>query len=126
MKKLMLTCAAITALSGCTTLPNEAEVKAADYGEFPDNYEAVIKDYFSKVQSDPDSTTYKGMTQPKRYWLGNELDGVYYGYLVCVTYNTKNLFGVYSGYRTDAIMIKDDEVTKQVGKGDWWGEQLCD
>ncbi len=112
-------------LTACTNLPSEETAKNADYGSYPDNYEEVIKTYYDYNEHDPKSIQYRAMTEPKKYWLGNRLDDVYYGYLVCVTLNSKNLIGEYSGFHTDAVIIKDQRVVKHVDDGDWWGEQLC-
>ncbi len=114
----------IIVMAGCATLPTPTDVDNADYGPFPTNYEQIVRDYYQQELRDPDATRYKQIDEPVRYWLGNELDDVYYGYLVCVTLNTKNLFGGYKGYQTDGLMIHDGEVVKHV-EGEWWGKEIC-
>lgn len=112
-------------LSACTSLPSQQQVDEADYGSFPDDYELIVKAYYNTTVSEPGSTKYNVIHKPVRYWLASEVDNAYYGYLVCATVNTKNLFGNYSGFRHDALMIQNDNVVKYVKGGDWWGEQLC-
>lgn len=124
-KQVTVAAALVLGLAGCATLPSESQVKDADHGTYPDDYEKIIKTYYAYEYGQPETIMYRAMSSPKRYWIGNRLDDVYYGYLVCVTLNTKNILGEYSGFRTDAIMIKNDIVTKQITDGDWWGEQLC-
>ncbi len=114
------------ALSACsTTLPTEKDVKSADFGSFPDNYELIVRAYYNTTVDEPGTTRYNAIHKPVRYWLGSEVDEVYYGYLVCATVNTKNMFGNYSGFRHDALLIHNDHVVKYVKGGDWWGEKLC-
>ncbi|MCW8878873.1 MAG: hypothetical protein OQK04_12170 [Kangiellaceae bacterium] len=48
-----------------------------------------------------------------------------YGYLVCVTYNAKNSYGAYSGYKTDGLLIKNGEVIQHVKGGEWGNIQIC-
>lgn len=112
-------------LSACTSLPSQQQVDEADYGAYPDDYELIVKAYYKTTVSEPGSTKYNAIHKPVRYWLGSEVDDVYYGYLVCATVNTKNLFGNYSGFRHDALIIHDDHVVKYVKDGDYWGEKLC-
>ncbi|WP_414828829.1 hypothetical protein [Alteromonas sp. H39] len=112
-------------LVGCKTLPTPTDVDNADYGAYPADYEAIVKSYYRSKLSDPDSARYQLIATPQRYWLGNELDDVYYGYLVCVTLNTKNLFGGYKGYQTDGLLIRNGDVIKHVEEGSWWGKEIC-
>ncbi len=115
----------VIGLTGCTTLPTPTDVDNADYGTYPADYESIVKAFYRSKLNDPDSTRYQLIASPQRYWLGNELDDVYYGYLVCVTLNTKNLFGGYNGYQTDGILIRNGEVIKHVEEGSWWGKKIC-
>ncbi len=125
MRFLLLSCALTIALAGCTTLPTKDEVKTADYGAYPEDYEAIVKAYYNKTLNDPDATLYQSITKPQRYWLGNEMDAIYYGHLVCVTLNVKNMFGGYKGYTTDAMLIRNGTVLKYVEDAEWWGEKIC-
>ncbi|RDV25583.1 hypothetical protein DXV75_09850 [Alteromonas aestuariivivens] len=121
---IAITCTVLTA--GCADLPTDQQIDNANYGPYPENYKAIVEAYYDKELRDPDATLWRGIAEPKRYWIGNEMDNVYYGYLVCATLNTKNLFGGYKGYTTDALMINNGKVIKFVADGDWWGEKLCD
>ena len=127
MKKLLAALAVISAgmLSGCTSLPSEQEISDADYGTYPDDYENIVKTYYGYHPTHPNSVEYGKIEKPKRYWLGNELDNVYYGYLVCATLNYRNMVGKDTGFNTHAPLIHDGLVVKYVEDGEWWGKPLC-
>jgi|TARA_Y100001968_G_scaffold317284_1_gene346107 hypothetical protein len=127
MKKLLAALAVISAgiLSGCTSLPSEQEISDADYGAYPDDYENIVKTYYGYHLTHPNSVEYGKIEKPKRYWLGNELDNVYYGYLVCATLNYRNMVGKDTGFNTHALLIHDGLVVKYVEDGEWWGKPLC-
>lgn len=112
-------------LAGCVTMPTPEEVSKADYGSYPSNYENVVKQHFDFILKDPDSVKYRSITTPQKYWLGDRIDGVKYGYLVCATFNGKNSYGAYTGYSTDALLIKNGAVVLYVPDGNWWGRELC-
>ena len=117
--------AALCILSGCVALPTETEISDADYGEYPENYESIVKTYYSYHLTHPNSAEYGNISKPKRYWLGNELDDVYYGYLVCAEVNYRNMLGKDTGFLKHALLIHNDIVVKYVEDGDWWGKPLC-
>lgn len=112
-------------LSACTSLPSEEEISKADYGEYPEDYKNIVKTYYGYHLTHPDSVEFSQVTKPKRYWLGNELDDVYYGYLVCATVNYRNMVGKDTGFLTHALLIRNGLVVKYVEDGDWWGKPLC-
>ncbi|MFS1702181.1 hypothetical protein FJ444_10600 [Aestuariibacter sp. GS-14] len=127
MNKALLCLAGIAALlSGCTTLPTDKEIDEADYGSYPTDYENIVKTYYSYHLTHPDSIDYAKISKPRRYWLGNELDSVYYGYLVCATVNYRNMVGKDTGYNAHALLINNGLVVKYVEDGTWWGKPLCD
>lgn len=122
-KLLLLICSTI--LVGCVSLPSEQEIASADYGQFPNNHEAIVKDYYATALKDPDSVKYRSISSPRKTWLGDRINGAQFGYLVCVTYNAKNSFGAYVGYGTDGLLIRNGSVIIAVPKGDWWGRNIC-
>ncbi|MEW9798481.1 hypothetical protein [Alteromonas sp. CYL-A6] len=113
------------ALTACTTLPTNEQIDQADYGPYPENYEQIVKAFYDDSTGKKDATQYNAIHKPTRYWLGNELDGIYYGYLVCTTVNTQNMFGRYTGFRHDALLINNGSVIKAVEGATWWGKPLC-
>ncbi|NVK58079.1 MAG: hypothetical protein HWE26_20985 [Alteromonadaceae bacterium] len=117
--------AGVLLVAGCTTLPSEQEINQANYGEYPDDYVNIVKTYYGYHLTHPDSAEFAKIDKPKRYWLGNELDDVYYGYLVCATLNYRNMVGKDTGFNTHALLIKDGLVVKYVKDAQWWGKPLC-
>ena len=122
-KKILILGAVV--LSGCVALPTAQEAALADHGEYPTNYEEIVKNYFDGVAKDPDSLKYRGISTPQKYWLGDRLEGARYGYLVCATVNGKNSYGAYVGYKTDGLLIRNGSVILVVPNGDWWGRKIC-
>ncbi|MDC8832043.1 hypothetical protein [Alteromonas gilva] len=112
-------------VAGCTSLPSEKEINEANYGDYPDDYVKIVETYYGYHLTHPDSVEFAKIDKPKRYWLGNELDDVYYGYLVCATLNYRNMVGKDTGFNTHALLIRDGLVVKYVKDAQWWGKPLC-
>jgi hypothetical protein len=112
-------------LIGCVAAPTQKEVDSADYGIYPSNYEAVVKEFYSNILKDPYSAEYRNITGPKKFWLSDRSKGSRYGYLVCVTINAKNSYGAYVGYKTDGLLIRNDSVIQYLEKGVWFAQQMC-
>lgn len=114
-------------LSACVTLPSPTQEKEADYGTFPDNYQNIAKDYLMAELRDPSTIEIKEMTKPVKRWIGDKVTGISYGYLVCVEVNSKDFFGKLTGFRNDALLIRDDSVIDYVKSGKLIsGMRLCD
>ena len=105
-------------LTGCAA-PTPEQEAAADCGEYPTNYEDIVKNYFSRILFDPYSAHYdiglpqKGYTR-KPPILGGGLDK--YGYMVQVGVNAKNRFGAYVGEEKYQFLINNGVVI--------WRQQL--
>ncbi|NMH59970.1 hypothetical protein [Alteromonas ponticola] len=125
MYKFVFSLFIVTFLTACNSLPDDSQLAKEDYGTFPQDYELIIKAWYNKTESHPTSMFINYITKPKRYWLANKLGDAWYGYLVCVTIDSKNRLGAYSGFRRDAFIIKNDHVIKYIEDGSWWGEKLC-
>ena len=104
MKKLLLIGIMATFLSGCVAKLTPEQIKSADYGAYPNNYESIVKEYYEVVAKDPDSLKYKEITKPQKYWI-NDFGTYKFGYMSCVTLNGKNSYGAYVGYKTDGILV---------------------
>lgn len=106
--------AAILFITGCaTTKLTPAQEAAADYGEYPTNYEEIVKEYFNSSLVDPYSAHYRiGTPQKgfsaKRPILGGGVDK--FGYIVDVAINAKNRFGGYVGERPYRVLIRNGQV----------------
>ncbi|MCW8109814.1 hypothetical protein OPS25_15005 [Alteromonas ponticola] len=125
MRSLLFVSLICVLLTACNSLPNEDQLAQQDYGTYPKNHELIIKAWYNKTESHPTSIYINYITKPKRYWLANKLGDAWFGYLVCVTIDSKNRLGAYSGFRRDAFIIKNDHVIKYIADGSWWGEKLC-
>lgn len=113
-------------LSGCSTLPTPNQEKSADYGEYPTNYETIAKDYLMTKLREPESAEVGDITKPQKKWIGDKFTGVKYGYLVCAQVNSKELLGKMSGFRPDALLIRDGVVIDYVEGAELFsGMKLC-
>lgn len=120
---------AFGSLAACNSPPTPAELAAADYGPFPDNFEEIIQGYFDRSLKDPSSLQIQGtIPVPIGSYLkfGGRLS---VGYKTCVTYNAKNSFGAYIGYNTDYFLIRYGIVAEHIEKADRvgaaFGAELC-
>ncbi|MCW8091015.1 hypothetical protein [Alteromonas sp. ASW11-130] len=125
MYKLFILSITIFLLSACGSLPDKGTLAKEDFGSYPDNYELTIKAWYNKAESHPTSIYINYITKPTRYWLANKIGDAWYGYLVCVTIDSKNRLGAYSGFRRDAFILQNEKVVKYIKGGSWWGEELC-
>lgn len=108
MKKLLLIAGLGAMLTGCAQLTQE-QIENADYGQYPANYESIVKGYYEMAAKDPDSLKYKEIRAPKKSWV-NDFGTHKFGYMSCVTVNGKNSYGAYVGYKTDGILIRDGQI----------------
>lgn len=108
MKKLSSAVAAFL-LAGCLSAPTQKELADADYGPFPERYQASIKDYMERVLKDPDSAKYDFYKIPVKAWhrgVGANL----YGWATCVDINSKNSYGGYTGRQRSYFFIQENVV----------------
>ena len=108
MKKSLVLFALIALVSGCATPPTQEELASADYGQYPSDYEQIIKGYMQATLKDPDSARYQFLNPPKTGWNG--FGGKKFGYIVCAYINAKNSYGGYVGNRMSYFMIKNGRV----------------
>jgi hypothetical protein len=107
-------------LTGCATVSKE-ESAMADFGPYPVTYEFDIKNLESKQLLDPNSATYDFSEPRKGVWRQGLLAGgkKYYGWIVQVGINGKNLYGGYVGEHTyyfffEGGLVRD--ITPQMGQ----------
>jgi hypothetical protein len=91
-------------------MPTKEQALSADYGPYPDNYEQIVKDYFSKFLFDPYSAVYTFGTIERGYDRSNKLE---FGWIVCGTINAKNRMGGYVGAKDYSVMIRYNQVILQ-------------
>ena len=124
--KYFLLLSLLLGLSACQNLPTPAQADNADYGAFPDTYKSIVRSYLMDELRDPASIEIRGMTEPKKRWIGDKVTGLKYGYLVCTEVNSKNIFNKLTGFRTDALLIRDNSVIDYIKDGKLIsGMQLC-
>lgn len=100
-------------LGGCAAAPSQQEVTAADYGNFPSDYEAIITKYMFIHLKDPASAQYQFLNKPTAAW--RTLGGKKFGYALCAHINAKNSFGGYTGAKLYYFMIRNGVVIAQEG-----------
>jgi hypothetical protein len=125
MSKTATALMAALALAGCASGPSAEEVRHADYGVFPSAYRDAVKAYYGRVLKDPDSVTYRSFGDPGTFWYSDRFNKPRYGYLTCVTYNAKNSYGGYVGYKTDGVFFRDGEIVDVFEGGVRFGKAVC-
>ncbi len=123
MKKLLLSIVTASLLAGCAARPSQDEITNADYGEYPNSYENVIKNYMFRTLKDPDSAQYQFLNHPKNGWT--VWGGKKFGYVVCAYINAKNSYGGYTGSKLSYFMIRNNAVVSHIGGGDQYSESAA-
>jgi len=121
----ILSITTLVSLTACTSHPTFQEVMSADYGPFPENYESLVKDFYSQALKDPSSVVYQKITEPETRYFGNKMGERDFGWLVCARRNAKNSFGAYTGFSNDGFLIKNGRITKYLKGGEWWVTDVC-
>ena len=126
----ILPVAALLVFAGCSRAPSPAEIDAADYGQYPTNYQEVVKSYMGERLKDPYSAQYDFFKGPTRLWTGGGLSSKKYGYGVCARINAKNSFGGYTGSKLYFFLINNGLVIRSYGEeegivGEAGAEKMC-
>jgi hypothetical protein len=95
-------------ISACHVRPTPDQISGANYGPYPDDYETIIKNHYSRSLFDPYSAVYT-FSSPKKAWR-SQFGTVKYGWVVCGTLNAKNRMGGYVGAKPFYIMIHYNNV----------------
>lgn len=120
----MILAGGIMILSGCVSTSPEGVPSndPAHYGEYPTNYEQVVRSFYEGILIDPESVRYSfiRLIGPHRG-----------GYLVCARLNSKNRMGGYTGATTDALTVRDGRVIQRLegavlDNGWGFGRNLCE
>lgn len=113
MRKVLF--AALALLSACATVPSDEEMRAADYGVPPANYDAIVRSFLNNYLRDPMTAQIQYVGGPVRRWDG--FGGSLYGWAVCYRINARNAYGGYVGARDYLFMIRDGEVRREYHRG---------
>ncbi len=102
-----------TILIGCATAlnPTPEDLVRADYGPRPpDNYQEIIKGFYSKILFDPYTAvyTFDGVESGWGRWLNK----ITYGWWCCGTINAKNRMGGYVGTKRFAFLFRDNQMIR--------------
>lgn len=109
MKRLLTLAVLALCLAGCST-PTADELRNADYGSYPYDYESIIRSHMRGVLKDPESARYEFLNSPKIGWNG--FGEKQFGHVVCVNINAKNSYGGYVGNRLSYFMIRNGRVVR--------------
>ena len=90
-------------ISACHVRPTPEQISGADYGPYPNDYETIIKDHYSRSLFDPYSAVYT-FNNPRKGWR-SQFGTVKYGWVVCGSINAKNRYGGYVGTKPFYVMI---------------------
>ncbi len=106
----------VLALAGCSApwmQPSKDALAAADYGTFPTNYEALVKERIRTTFFDSYSVQELKIGAPVKGWIKDPaITGgtFHFGYLVNFECNAKNRQGGYVGLKTTQVFIRDGSV----------------
>ncbi|MCL1080342.1 hypothetical protein D5R81_20185 [Parashewanella spongiae] len=119
MKSLKITFSIlfISFLSACVStdvyIPNSSDMKNADYGSYPSNYQELVKSYMQRRLKDPESAKYRFKGKPiKWYEPSQTLATTVFNYQLTVFINAKNSYGGYAGESEYRFSIKNGVITK--------------
>ena len=107
----VLVAACATQPLGESMQPPLVNIKNADYGLYPKNYEVLIKAWVAENLKDPDSARYSKFSKPRQEYMF-EANKPFFGYSVCAAINAKNSFGGYTGNQTYWFLIRDGKIAR--------------
>ena len=102
--------------------------------EKPIKTEQTVRRYLKSTLKDPDSMKGFEITEPR---MGKYYGGMFNGFkkvpawYVCYTYNAKNSYGGYTGYKTDVAFFTGNAILQAPNNpregvyGDGWSEFSC-
>lgn len=106
------TVAAACLLSACISAPSEEDIRNADYGPPPRNYQATIGQFLDGYLRDPMSAQVRYVAGPAQNWSNFMGDRVF-GWGVCYSINARNAYGGYTGARLYYFIIRYDQVATE-------------
>ena len=84
-------------------------VSESEYGEYPDNYQKILKDYLTSNLLNHDDAKVEFVNKPSKLSI-QQFGNVYHGYRVCLSINSRNNKNIYTGYKTHLFMINNGNV----------------
>lgn len=113
---------ALTTLASCAEAPAD---RMAKVGPYPTGYEQIVTTFFHDYLPEPNSAKYQAVTPPFAMFWGGIFTGYKYGWRVCVTLDAKDERGVFTGFQTDALMIRNGRVIDYFPRGIFAGMNAC-
>jgi hypothetical protein len=105
----VLFCIIAILFTSCYRCPSRAEIANFDYGEYPTNYEQIIKGYLNEILVDPFSIKNLTITPPRKKWI-QFASMRHVGYLCYASFFAKNRMGGYTGKSEYAFIINNGQV----------------
>lgn len=103
-------------LGGCAGLgvpPPKEELAKADYGRYDQKEaERAIHEYLDRVLYDPGSKHVGFSKEPRKDWERARRGEYYYGYDVHFAVNAKNLYGGYTGVKSQIAFMRDGQILR--------------
>ena len=114
-------------MTGCATMQpiSQSVIDNADYGEYPTQYEEIVKGYFAHILKDPYSAVYRFDKPYKAYLREAPVSGGaprVFGYIVEVGVNAKNSFGGYVGEKYYRLFIRNGQIQGDVHSTQFFSE----
>jgi len=119
----IILCFTVCSLVACVTRPTQQEISNADYGDYPNNYQEIIRSYMENVLFDPYSAVYSNWSGPSQGYSGGRFVQIAFGYRVCVDINAKNRMGGYVGKKRYYFLIHNGRIVQQFDELN--AQQLC-
>lgn len=106
---IIVCCIFAILFSSCYMRPSPVEIANFDYGEYPTNYEEIIKDYLNEILVDPFSIKDLTISSPRKKWI-QFASMRHVGYLCYGSFFAKNRMGGYTGKSEYAFIINNGRV----------------
>jgi len=118
MKKILIICIAFVltiSLTACVGLQRGDDpilLATADFGQYPENLEQIIKDHLKISLFDPYSVRDFEIKKPKQSWYRHAgfRQPVIYGYETRVYLNAKNRMGGYTGLKKHFVFVRNGQI----------------
>lgn len=116
-------CLAAFSLISCATRPTQQEIKNANYGPYPYDYQEIIKNNMENLLFDPYTAVYSDWRGPTSGYSGGNFIQTAFGWRVCVNINAKNKMGGYVGKKLHYFLINNDRIVQRFDE--YGARQLC-
>ncbi len=87
----------------------DGRVAEDNYGEYPDNYQKILKNYLQKNIINHESAKVEFINKPAKLSI-IQLGDIYTGHRICLSINSKNSKSIYTGFKTHLFIIKNSKV----------------